>query len=58
MNLIRRIFTRTNNSIGSRRFERYYGRIAQSGSGFPTADEARRDLQSYDRTTLPFGWPH
>lgn len=55
MNLIRRIFTRTSSPS---RFDRYYGGVIKSGSGFPTADEARRDLSNYDRVTLPFGWPH
>ncbi|MEA2525248.1 MAG: hypothetical protein QOF33_2725 [Thermomicrobiales bacterium] len=31
------------------RFERYYSGIIGSGSGYPTADEARRDLRTYDR---------
>lgn len=57
MNFIRRIFTRSNRPSGSR-FERYYGGVVRAGSGFPTADEARRDLVAYDRTTMPFGWPH
>lgn len=58
MNLIRRILGRAARPAGSSRFERYYGGIVRSGSGFPTADEARRDLHHYDRTALPFGWPH
>lgn len=57
MNIIRRIFTRSGRAGGTR-FERYYGGIVRSGTGYPTADEARRDLSAYDRTNLPFGWPH
>jgi hypothetical protein len=57
MNIIRRIFGRTPRRSGSR-FQRYYGGVLRSGAGYPTADEARRDLTAYDRTTQPFGWPH
>ena len=59
MNIIRRIFTRTTrtNHAGSSRFDRYYGGVIRSGSGYPTADEARRDLTTYDRNSVPFGWP-
>ena len=39
------------------RFDRYYGRILRSGTGYPTADEARRDLRSYDKTMITMGWP-
>jgi hypothetical protein len=56
MNIIRRIFGRSTRSTGSR-FNRYYGGVLRSGAGYPTADEARRDLTAYDRTTMPFGWP-
>jgi hypothetical protein len=31
------------------RFERYYSGVVGDGSGYPTADEARRDLRHYDR---------
>lgn len=57
MNLIRRIFGRPSRRTGSR-FNHYYSGVLRSGTGYPTADEARRDLSAYDRTTLPFGWPH
>lgn len=57
MNIIRRIFTRSNARTGSR-FNHYYSGVLRSGTGYPTADEARRDLSAYDRTSLPFGWPH
>ena len=33
------------------RFDRYYSGVLGSGSGYPTADEARRDLRSYDDAT-------
>ncbi len=57
MNVIRRIFGRTARPQGTR-FDRYYGRVLRSGTGYPTADEARRDLTAHDRTIMPFGWPH
>jgi hypothetical protein len=57
MNFLRRLFGRTSTRTGSR-FQRYYGGILHSGVGYPTADEARRDLTAYDRTSMPFGWPH
>ncbi|HLU37140.1 MAG TPA: hypothetical protein VKZ61_15370 [Thermomicrobiales bacterium] len=58
MNLFRRIFGRSTRRRSGSRFQRYYGGILHSGVGYPTADEARRDLANYDRTSLPFGWPH
>ena len=57
MNMLRNLINRMSGG-GSARFERYYGDIAHEGAGYPTADEARRDLNAYDRTSLPFGWPH
>ena len=54
---LRRLFRRSR-PAGATRFDRYYSRVLRSGSGYPTADEARRDLMSVDRTSLPFGWPH
>lgn len=39
------------------RFDRYYGGILRSGAGYPTADEARRDLRSRDLTNAALiGW--
>ena len=32
------------------RFSRYYGGVAGDGSGYPSADEARRDLRDFDRS--------
>ena len=52
MKLIRTLFARP---MGSR-FDRYYGDIVRSGVGYPTADEARRDLARYDRALLRHGW--
>jgi hypothetical protein len=38
------------------RFDRYYAGVVQAGTGYPTADEARRDLIRYDLATQPFGY--
>ena len=46
---------RSPKSFGSR-FDRYYGGVLRQGAGFPTADEARKDLNRYDRTVQPFTW--
>ena len=44
-------------NTSSARFDRYYGGILRSGSGYPTADEARRDLRRRDQTNAyMFGW--
>ncbi|MCC6792650.1 MAG: hypothetical protein IT336_13245 [Thermomicrobiales bacterium] len=41
----------------SARFDRYYGGILRTGSGYPTADEARRDLRRRDQTNATMiGW--
>ncbi len=55
MKTLRNLFHRQSANHG--RFDRYYGRVLRSGSGYPTADEARRDLRSYDKTMLTMGWP-
>ena len=38
------------------RFDRYYSGIIGSGSGYPTADEARKDLRNYDQSTGYTRW--
>jgi hypothetical protein len=38
------------------RFDRYYSEVVKSGTGYPTADEARRDLQRLDLLTQNYGW--
>jgi hypothetical protein len=43
---------RTTNS----RFDRYYSGVLHIGSGYPTADEARRDLRSYDQSSIYGVW--
>jgi len=61
MNLFRSLFNRSSReataSAAGSRFDRYYGDVIRSGVGYPTADEARRDLARYDRTMLRHGWP-
>jgi hypothetical protein len=42
---------------GSSRFDRYYLGVLQTGSGSPTADEARKDLKEADRMINIYGWP-
>lgn len=56
MNLFRKIFGRAR-SIRSTRLQRYYGNVMHSGVGYPTADEAKRDMAQYERNSHPFGWP-
>jgi hypothetical protein len=57
MKTLRRLFNRSSHA-GASRFDRYYSGVLRSGTGYPTADEARRDLVNYDRTAMPFGWPY
>lgn len=40
----------------SARFERYYGDVARAGVGYPTADEARKDMLQVDRSVNRYGW--
>jgi hypothetical protein len=50
-NLLRHVGERS-----SGRFDRYYGDVARAGVGYPTADEARRDMIQFDRTVNRIGW--
>jgi hypothetical protein len=52
---IRNLFHRPVGRATSSRFDRYYINVLRSGEGYPTADEARRDLRNYDRTVF-YGW--
>lgn len=54
MNIFRKLFGPRNRNS---RFQRYYGNIATKGVGYPTADEARRDMAQQERHSHPFGWP-
>lgn len=59
MKLLRTLFHRPSRegiALGSR-FDRYYGDVLRAGAGYPTADEARRDLARQDRSLLRSGWP-
>jgi hypothetical protein len=42
--------------ISRGRFDRYYGGVLRAGSGYPTADEARRDLRQRDGLATFYGW--
>jgi hypothetical protein len=53
MNLLRTLIARATN--GGSRFDRYYGEVARQGVGYPTADEARRDLNNSATNGVPFG---
>ena len=59
MNTIKRIFQNGTKQVRSTssRFDRYYLGVLQSGSGYPTADEARKDLKEADRMINIYGWP-
>ncbi len=56
MNFFRKLFGR-NTSRRNGRFQNYYGHVLRTGVGYPTADEARRDMATYERSNHPFGWP-
>jgi hypothetical protein len=59
MNTIKRFFRHGSKHVRSTssRFDRYYLGVLQSGSGYPTADEARKDLKDADRLITVYGWP-
>ena len=48
-------WTRSHGAGGSR-FSRYYGDVAKAGAGYPTADEARRDMVRHDRVVNRYAW--
>ena len=45
MQTLRNLITRAARA-GGNRFDRYYSGVAHSGAGYPTADEARRDIRN------------
>ena len=53
MKLLQTLFGR---STGGNRFSRYYGGVIETGAGYPTADEARRDLRAQDITRSIVGY--
>ena len=57
MNAVRKFIHALGNRPQSNRFERYYGGILRTGTGYPTADEARKDLRNYDASFVPYNWP-
>lgn len=59
MNTIRRFLHAGGKHVTSSasRFDRYYHGLLQAGSGYPTADEARRDLKEADKLLTTYGWP-
>jgi hypothetical protein len=56
MKALRQLLHRTFQPSPSR-FERYYAGLLGQGTGYPTADEARRDLARFDRAHAPYLWP-
>lgn len=56
MNFFRKLFSRSRSSRNTR-FNRYYGNVLGTGAGYPTADEARRDMAQHANNSHPFGWP-
>jgi len=59
MNAILRFFNVGGKRIKSTstRFDRYYIGVLETGAGYPTADEARKDLNNYDNSFSAYGWP-
>ncbi len=55
MKTLRNLFTRKAPAGG--RFDRYYSNVLRSGEGYPTADEARKDLRAHERSMTVIGWP-
>ena len=55
MKAIRQFLRRPFRARGTR-FDRYYVGLIQPGAGYPTADEARRDLAEYRRSMYFDGW--
>ena len=57
MKTLRNLLTlnRLDRAVGTR-FDRYYGGIVRPGVGYPTADEARRDLHRFNRALMQHGW--
>ncbi len=55
MKTLRTFLNQFNGQTG--RFDRYYGGILRKGSGYPTADEARKDMRRQDEMNTNFiGW--
>jgi hypothetical protein len=54
MTTLKRIFRSA--FLGSNRVGRYYSDVLHTGTGIPTAEETRKDLNGYDRSVMPIGW--
>ena len=50
-NLFGRLTSRSNG-----RFNQYYGELIGGGAGYPTADEARRDMIRHYESVSPYTW--
>lgn len=58
MNILRHLLTiggRDGQRTGGSRFDRYYGDVIRAGVGYPTADEARRDLATQNTAVIRHG---
>ena len=55
MKLLRHLLNRSYQPAASP-FDRYYGEIVRPGAGYPTADEARRDLHRFNRAMMQHDW--
>ena len=55
MTLLRNLFNRMGGGPNAR-FDRYYGDVARPGVGYPTADEARKDMQQLNRSLNRYSW--
>jgi hypothetical protein len=53
MTMLRNLFNRMS---GTARFDRYYGDVVRPGVGYPTADEARKDMRQLDRMVNRYSW--
>jgi hypothetical protein len=53
MSLLRNLLDRVG---GAGRFDRYYGDVVRAGAGYPTADEARRDMRQLEHTVNRYTW--
>ncbi|CAN5760156.1 hypothetical protein BH20CHL4_BH20CHL4_01550 [soil metagenome] len=54
---MRQLFAKLNPFRSSdSRFGRYYAGVIGPGPGYPTADEARRDLRKFDRHSAGSRW--
>ena len=55
MSLLRNLLHRMGGVSGGR-FDRYYGDVVRAGAGYPTADEARRDMLQLDHALNRYNW--